>query len=274
MKDSNTIKFSQRWMRSLQVVVLITLCIMFGTAIARDKNMSSSNSIVGFWHVELLLPDGSLFHQGIQQYHSDGLEMEDAAAPAVNPANFCMGVCKQSGDTVNIYHIVFMYNGSDTLPPVNYGELTETNILSVDGNSLNGTFEIKVYDLNTGNHLVDVNGTIKASRIDFEHPFTLFSPSTGINNEMHMSTNYTLSQNYPNPFNPTTTINYSIPKAERVTIKVYDILGKLVQTLVDEAQPMGTYHVKFSGSNLSSGVYFYQIKTDNFVEAKRMIILK
>ena len=175
MKDSNAIKFSQQWVRSLPVIVLITLCIMFGTAIAGNKDAGTSNSVVGFWHVELLLPDGSLFHQGIQQYHSDGLEMEDAAAPAVNPANFCMGVWKQSGDSVNIYHIVFMYNGVDTLPPVNYGVLTETNILSEDGNSLNGTFEIKVYDLNNGNHLADVNGTIKASRIDFEHPFTLFS---------------------------------------------------------------------------------------------------
>lgn len=177
MKCSNKSKFSQSWRHSNLIIVLIVICIMFETAIAGKKNVSISNSVVGFWHVELLLPDGSLFHQGIQQYHSDGLEMEDAAAPAVNPANFCMGVWKQSesGDTVNIYHIVFMYNGVDTLPPVNYGELTETNMLSEDGNSLNGTFEIKVYDLNTGNHLVDVNGTIKASRIDFEHPFTLFS---------------------------------------------------------------------------------------------------
>ena len=274
MKDSNKTKFSQRWIHSLPVVVLIALCIMYGTAIAGNKNVSTSNSIVGFWHVELLLPDGSLFHQGTQQYHSDGLEFENAAAPAVQPANFCMGVWKQSGDTVNIYHIVFLYNGVDTLPPTSYGELTETNILSEDGNSLNGTFAIKVYDLNNGSHLADINGTINANRIDFDHPFTLFGTSTGINNDMHTATNYALSQNYPNPFNPTTTINYTIPKAEHVTIKVYDILGKLVQTLIDEEQPQGTYHAQLNGSNLSSGVYFYQIKADNFVEAKKMIVLK
>ena len=175
MKDSSKAKFSRLWVHGLPVVVLITLCIMHGSAIAGNKNVSTSNSVVGFWHVELLLPDGSLFHQGIQQYYSDGAEIEDAAAPPVQPANFCMGVWKLSGDTVNIYHIVFMYNGVDTLPPVNYGVLTETNILSEDGNSLNGTFEVIVHDLNNDNQLADIKGTIKASRIDFDHPFSLFS---------------------------------------------------------------------------------------------------
>ncbi len=274
MKDSRKTKFSKRRVHCLPVVVLIALCIMHGSTIAGNKNVSTSNSVVGFWHVELLLPDGSLFHQGIQQYYSDGLEIEDAAAPPVQPANFCMGVWKQSGDTVNIYHIVFMYNGVDTLPPVNYGVLTETNILNQDDNSLTGTFEVIVHDLNNDNQLADIKGTIKANRIDFDHPFSPSITTTGINNKMLTATNYSLSQNYPNPFNPTTTINYTIPKAEHVTIKVYDILGKLIQTLVDEEQSIGTYHLQFNGKNLSSGVYFYQIKVDNFLEAKKMIILK
>ena len=113
-----------------------------------------------------------------------------------------------------------------------------------------------------------------ASRIDFEHPFTLFGTSSSAGSQMHTKPNYTLSQNYPNPFNPTTTIDYTIIKTGHVTVKVYDILGKLVQTLADEEQPMGTYHAQFNRSNLSSGVYFYQIKVDNFAEAKKMIILK
>ena len=175
MLESNKTKFSRRWAHSLPVAVLIAFCIMLGSAIAGNKNANTGNSIVGFWHVELLLPDGSLFHQGIQQYYSDGAEIEDAAAPPVQPANFCMGVWKASGDTVNVYHIVFMYNGVDTLPPANYGVLTESNILSGDGNSLNGTFEVVVHDLNNGNQLADIKGTIKANRIDFDHPFTLFS---------------------------------------------------------------------------------------------------
>ncbi len=173
MKNSNTTKFNKKCVHCL-AIMLATVCMISGTARAGNKGLSTGSSIMGFWHVELLLPNGSLFHQGIQQYHSDGTEMEDAAAPAVSPANFCMGVWNQSGDTVQIYHIVFMYNGNDTLPPVNYGVLTETNVLSSDGNSLTGIFEVKVYDINSGNQLADVNGTIKASRIDFDHPFTLF----------------------------------------------------------------------------------------------------
>ncbi len=266
--------FSDRRLYSIAVTALIGFCTLFSTATAGNKGVSTGSAIAGFWHVELLLPNGSLFHQGIQQYYSDGTEMEDAAAPAVNPANFCMGVWKQSGDTVQIYHIVFMYNGNDTLPPVNYGVLTETNILSGDSDSLNGTFEVKVYDLNSGNQLAGINGTTKANRIDFNHPFTLFSNLTGINSRMLTPANYVLSQNYPNPFNPTTTINYTIPKSEYVTIKVYDILGKLVQTLVNKEQTTGTYHIQISGANLSSGVYFYQLKAGNFIQAKKMIVLK
>ena len=274
MKDSNTTKFSQRLVRGLSFVLLIVPCIMFETAFAGNNNVNTGSSIVGFWHVELLLPDGSLFHQGTQQYHSDGLEFENAAAPAVNPANFCMGVWKQSGDTVNIYHIVFLYNGVDTLPPVNYGELTETNIVSEDGNSLEGTFAIKVYDLNNGNHLADINGTIKASRIDFEHPFALLSPSTNVNSEKLTAGNYKLSQNYPNPFNPTTTINYTIPKAEHVTIKVYDILGRELATLVNKDQQPGNYEVNFNASNLASGVYLYKLQAGSLTETKKLILMK
>ena len=154
MLESNKTKFSRRWAHSLLVAVLIAFCIMLGSAIAGNKNANTGNSIVGFWHVA---------------------EIEDAAAPPVKLANFCMGVWKASGDTVNVYHIVFMYNGVDTLPPANYGVLTESNILSGDGNSLNGTFEVVVHDLNNGNQLADIKGTIKANRIDFDHPFTLFS---------------------------------------------------------------------------------------------------
>ena len=85
---------------------------------------------------------------------------------------------------------------------------------------------------------------------------------------------FSLSQNYPNPFNPSTTINYSIPNAGIVTIKVYDVLGKEVATLVNEDKPAGNYEVEFNASDLPSGIYFYQLKSERFVEIKKMILLK
>ena len=92
-------------------------------------------------------------------------------------------------------------------------------------------------------------------------------------------TEYTLSQNYPNPFNPTTIIAYEIPKTEFVSLKVYDILGREVETLVNEEKPAGSYEVNFNsysvaGRNLTSGIYFYQLKAGNFSETKKMILLK
>lgn len=85
---------------------------------------------------------------------------------------------------------------------------------------------------------------------------------------------YKLHQNYPNPFNPTTNIKYQIQKSGFVTLKVYDILGKEIATLVNEIQKPGTYEVPFSAENLNSGVYFYKIQSGNYSETKRMILIK
>jgi hypothetical protein len=83
-----------------------------------------------------------------------------------------------------------------------------------------------------------------------------------------------LCQNYPNPFNPTTTIKYQIPEISFVTIKVYDILGNEIATLVSEEKPAGSYDVEFIGDELPSGIYFYQLEAGNFIETKKMVLLK
>ena len=85
---------------------------------------------------------------------------------------------------------------------------------------------------------------------------------------------FILSQNYPNPFNPTTRIQYSILEKSLVTIKVYNILGKEVKTLVNENQNVGKYEISFNASDLCSGVYFYKLTAGNFVETKKMILLR
>lgn len=86
--------------------------------------------------------------------------------------------------------------------------------------------------------------------------------------------NFLLQQNYPNPFNPSTTIRFSIPASGLLTLKVYDVLGNDVATLVNEEKPSGSYEVNFAATQLSSGIYFYKLQTGSFVEIKKMILLK
>jgi hypothetical protein len=82
-----------------------------------------------------------------------------------------------------------------------------------------------------------------------------------------------LDQNYPNPFNPSTNINYSIPQSGLVSLKVYDVLGKEVATLVNEEKTAGSYEVEFNALQLSSGIYFYKLQAGSFVETKKMILI-
>ena len=87
-------------------------------------------------------------------------------------------------------------------------------------------------------------------------------------------TKFVLEQNYPNPFNPTTKINFSIPEVQQVQLKVYDVLGNEVATLVNEEKAPGTYEVQFNASNLTSGIYFYTLKAGSFSETKKLMLLK
>jgi hypothetical protein len=97
---------------------------------------------------------------------------------------------------------------------------------------------------------------------------------TGVEDKEITPSDFSLSQNYPNPFNPTTEINYSIPAFRNVVIKVYDVLGKEVATLVNEEKPAGSYEVQFDASKLSSGIYLYKLQAGSFVKTKKMILMK
>lgn len=92
--------------------------------------------------------------------------------------------------------------------------------------------------------------------------------------DFSVPTEYILSQNYPNPFNPSTKIKYEIPEISFVNIKVYDVLGSEVVTLINEEQTVGSYEVEFDASNLPSGIYFYRLQAGSFVETKKMVLMK
>ncbi|MCW8809629.1 MAG: M1 family aminopeptidase [Ignavibacteriaceae bacterium] len=92
--------------------------------------------------------------------------------------------------------------------------------------------------------------------------------------DLNIPLQYSLSQNYPNPFNPSTTIEYSIPKSGNVTLKIFNVLGKEVATLVNGQNEAGKHIVNFDATDLNSGVYFYKIEAGSFVDTKKMILLK
>jgi hypothetical protein len=107
---------------------------------------------------------------------------------------------------------------------------------------------------------VDMNGTVHCLK--------------EFNIEVGKILQYSLDQNYPNPFNPSTTIKYQIPKTGFVNLKVFDLLGRVVATLVNEEKPAGKYSVDFNASKFSSGVYIYELKTKDFTSCKKMMLTK
>ncbi|MBK9097727.1 MAG: right-handed parallel beta-helix repeat-containing protein [bacterium] len=101
-----------------------------------------------------------------------------------------------------------------------------------------------------------------------------FDGIVGVEDEESVPTEFALEQNYPNPFNPSTTFRYSIPTQSKVVIKIYDILGNEIATLMDEEKSVGTYELMWNAQNLSSGIYFYQLKAGEFTQTRKMLLLK
>jgi len=98
--------------------------------------------------------------------------------------------------------------------------------------------------------------------------------TTNVNDKNVLPQEYLISQNYPNPFNPSTTISYALPKSEMVTIRIYNILGQMVRTLVNQNESAGTHTVSFKADDLTSGIYFYSIQAGSFNQVKKMMLLK
>jgi hypothetical protein len=111
----------------------------------------------------------------------------------------------------------------------------------------------------------------RLKQIDFDGSFTF---SDIIEVEVQAPNLFTLEQNYPNPFNPSTVISYQLPVNSMVSLKIYDILGNEIATLVNEEKPAGSYEVEFKAATLPSGIYFYQLKAGAYSETKKMILLK
>jgi PKD repeat protein len=156
-------------------------------------------------------------------------------------------------------------------------KLTVSNSLGSDSEEKIGyitgfgtTVELKSYSF-IDNKIATGAYSYRLKQIDFDGTF---SYSSVIEIEVSGPKDFVLEQNYPNPFNPTTKIRYQIPEESKVVIKIYDILGAEVMTLLNDLQEAGTYEVELNAQNLSSGTYFYRIVAGEFVETKKMILLR
>jgi hypothetical protein len=145
-----------------------------------------------------------------------------------------------------------------------------TNYAGIKTDALN----YRVVYLSFGIEQVD-DAAIRDSIVSRSINWLLDGITVGVNNETHtVARTYQLNQNYPNPFNPTTRISYSVAEDVDVSLKIYDIMGAEVMELVNTRQPAGFYEVQFDAANLSSGMYFYELKAGDFVSVKKMTLLK
>jgi len=170
-----------------------------------------------------------------------------------------------------------------TVPPSAY----TLDLTLADGTSLVQSYIADLSSLGGGSAVVFASGFLIPSVNQNGEAFGLFFALAdgtvgqfpeGVTSVEEVSSitpdNYTLSQNYPNPFNPSTTINFTIPSNELVTLKIFNILGSEVATLVNGTLAAGSYKFNFNAQNLASGIYLYELKAGNFLEIKKMNLLK
>jgi hypothetical protein len=166
----------------------------------------------------------------------------------------------------NFYHNLTNSNGDSLV------ELSEKALAFDTDNFEDGDYRIivEVYD-EAGNFDID----------SMDVKFRNGNPVTTGSEDGKVYT-FNLDQNYPNPFNPSTKIKFNIPsviasgakQSEMVTLKVYDILGNEIASLVNEEKPAGSYEVDFDGANLTSGIYFYELKAGSFIQTRKMLMIK
>ena len=165
----------------------------------------------------------------------------------------------------------FAWNGtSNVLIEICFHNTSWTANSTVKGTSASG--KTWHHHLDNSNGCSLTGGSSQTNRPNICFVIDLLTGNQNISS--NIPNKYTLSQNYPNPFNPTTKISFDLPKQGFVTLKVYDVLGKEVAKLVNEQRNAGSYIIDFNASHLSSGVYYYRIESGEFMQVKKMVLIK
>jgi hypothetical protein len=166
--------------------------------------------------------------------------------------------------------------GSNLVVEICYNNSAYTQYSPVNCTTAPGMFWGRYGDLSTADGCATTTWTSTTAPVGRANTRFQFSPGTGTGNNNQFGTpiSYALSQNYPNPFNPVTKINFAIPKQGFVSLKIYDMLGREVKTLVNEIKSVGFFSVDFNASEFASGVYFYRLESEGFKDVKRMMLIK
>jgi uncharacterized repeat protein (TIGR01451 family) len=144
----------------------------------------------------------------------------------------------------------------------------------LDGFKTGETMMIKYWDASEDVNYKTIITVEEGSEQLGESVLTKVSLEVDLSSSSALPTTYSLDQNYPNPFNPTTKIKFALPEEQQVQIKIYDIIGKVVDVLIERKMKAGYHEIEFNAQDIASGVYFYRIKAGDFVNVKKMVVLK
>ena len=173
--------------------------------------------------------------------------------------------------------IVFKYKLDDNENFIEYQSVVEPTYSNANYDYYRSIWNIPAFDSIRGFNIIATNrlndGFANSKNI---YSVKIIYQPVGIANDeiKNIPVDYYLSENYPNPFNPSTKIKYSIPQTSFVTLKIYDILGREIETLVNEEKNVGYYEVNFDANRLASGIYIYKMQAGNFISSKKFILLR
>ena len=226
------------------------------------------------WMYDYYTQTPNIGQMGTSPYLAFDVDREIMVVQWVNTGNIA--------DTLAVMDIFYSYRNleGEWATPVN---ITNTTNINESGSHLapmmkkeavTGGFDVTFYSMYYYEDGVTIPLISDVNRhVVYIAPVTQFVPITGVEDGLKLHS-FALDQNYPNPFNPSTLISYTLAERSNVTLKVYDVLGKEVASLVNNSQEAGTHQVTFDASNLATGLYIYTLNAGNFTSSKKMMLIK